>query len=105
MADIEQSGFSEFDRLLAIARRTRELLDAFLDDGHLPTGGADFPADAALPHLEGIQDGFRLWLRAAAARLPELQHLVLQAGFARAAPATGPASLAPLAVAEPEGAQ
>ena len=105
MADIEQSGFSEFDRLLAIARRTRELLDAFLDDGHLPTGGADFLADATLPHLEGIQDGFRLWLRADAAGLAELQHLVLLAGLARAEPATGPERDAAVAEAEAEARQ
>jgi hypothetical protein len=87
MADIEQSGFSEFDRLLVIVRRTRELLDAFLGEGGLPTGGADFLAGATLPHLEGIHDGFQLWLRADAAGLAELQHLVLQAGLARAEPA------------------
>jgi hypothetical protein len=89
MADIEQSGFSEFDRLLAIVRRTRELLDAFLGEGELPTGGADFLAGATLPHLEGIHEGFQLWLRADAAGLAELQHLVLQAGLARAEPARG----------------
>jgi hypothetical protein len=103
MADIEQSGFSEFDRLLAIVRRTRELLDAFLGDGRLPDGGADFLADATLPHLEGIHDGFQLWLRADTAGLAELQHLVLQAGLARAEPARNVAERqAALAEAEAE---
>jgi len=42
MTEIEQSGFSEFDRWLALARRTRELLDAAVGDGELPEGGADY---------------------------------------------------------------
>ena len=46
MAELGTSGFSQFDRLVAVVRRTRELLDAVAADGALPAGGADFLADA-----------------------------------------------------------
>lgn len=84
MAELGASGFSQFDRLTALVRRTRELLDAVAADGALPTGGADFLADATLPHLEGVQDGFRGWLRAEAAGTAELRYLVGQEGVIRA---------------------
>ncbi len=85
MAELGNSGFSQFDRLVAVVRRTRELLDAVAADGALPSGGADFLADATLPHLEGIQDGFRGWLRADAAGRAEMRYLVNQQGSIRAA--------------------
>jgi hypothetical protein len=85
MAELGTSGFSQFDRLVAVVRRTRELLDAVAADGALPSGGADFLADAALPHLEGIQDGFRGWLRADAAGRAEMHYLVSQQGSIRVA--------------------
>ena len=96
MAGLGTSGFSQFDRLVAVVRRTRELLDAVAADGELPSGGADFLADATLPHLEGIQDGFRGWLRADAAGPAELRYLVIQQGAIRAAdrPADREAELA-----------
>lgn len=84
MAGLGTSGFSQFDRLAAVVRRTRELLDAVAADGALPSGGADFLADATLPHLEGIQDGFRGWLRADSAGTAELRFLVAQQGAIRA---------------------
>ncbi len=76
VSDIEQSGFSEFDRWLGLARRTRELLDAAVDEGGLPAGGADYLADRTLPHLEGVQVGFLGWLRADAAGVAELRYLI-----------------------------
>lgn len=85
MAELGDSGFSQFDRLVAVVRRTRELLDAVAADGALPSGGADFLADATLAHFEGIQDGFRGWLRADAAGTAELRYLVGQHGAIRVA--------------------
>jgi hypothetical protein len=85
MADLGSSGFSHFDRLLAIVQRTRELLDAVAGEGELPAGGADYLADATLPHLEGIQDGFRMWLRAETADRAELSYLIGHAAAVRAA--------------------
>jgi hypothetical protein len=83
MHDLEQSGFSEFDRWHALARRTRELFDAVIGDGALPDGGADFIADRTLPHVEGVQAGFVGWLRSESAGLDELRYLLRRAGMVR----------------------
>ena len=80
MRDLEQSGFSEFDRWHALARRTRELLDAALGDGSLPEGGADYLAERALRHVEGVQAGFVGWLRSESAGIAELRYLLGRVG-------------------------
>ena len=80
MSEIEQSGFSHFDQWLALVRRTRELLDAAIDEGGLPAGGADYLADLTLPHLEAVQAGFVGWLRADTAGLAELRYLLSLVG-------------------------
>ena len=38
-------------------------------------------ANEALPHVDDIEGGFRLWLRASAAELGELRQLILHAGL------------------------
>jgi hypothetical protein len=76
MHDLEPSGFNEFDQWLALAQRTRELLDVAVADGELPDGGADYLADRTLPHVEGVQAGFVGWLRSDAAGLAELRYLL-----------------------------
>jgi hypothetical protein len=89
MHDLEPSGFSEFDQWLALARRTRELLDAAVADGGLPDGGADYLADRTLPHVEGVQAGFVGWLRTEAAGVAELRDLLGRVAALRVdAPAT-----------------
>ncbi|HTC86063.1 MAG TPA: hypothetical protein VK656_05135 [Candidatus Acidoferrum sp.] len=85
MADLGQTGFEQFDRIVAIVRRTRELLDAVASDGALPDGGADYLSDETLPHLESVQRGFRGWLRADSAGRAELHYLITQSGAVRAA--------------------
>jgi hypothetical protein len=87
MKDIEQSGFSEFDGWRALARRTRELLDAAVLDRVLPAGGADFIAAETLPHIEGIQNGFVGWLRSDAAGISELRYLLGLVAVTRVEPA------------------
>lgn len=82
---IDRSGFPDFDRVLDLARRTRELLDALVIDGALPSGGAELLADETLPHLETVQAGFRGWLRAEGIDLAELRYLLLQLGELRVA--------------------
>lgn len=101
MSDIEQSGFSEFDRWLTLARRTRELLDVALGEGQLPSGGADYLADRTLPHVEGVQAGFIGWLRSDAAGLDELRYLLGRVGSLRV---EGPLSDAERRAAEAETA-
>jgi hypothetical protein len=88
MSDIEQSGFSEFDGWRALARRTRELLDAAVLDRALPAGGADFIAAETLPHIEGIQNGFLGWLRSDAAGISELRYLLGLVAATRVEPAS-----------------
>ncbi len=91
MADIHGTGFAELDELLALVRRTRELLDEAIAEGELPDDGVDFLADATLPHVEGIQAGFRGWLRSEGVGLAELQYLLgLTAGVREPEP-TSPA--------------
>jgi hypothetical protein len=83
MHDLEQSGFSEFDRWLALAHRTRELLDAAIGEGVLPDGGAAYLSDLTLPHVEGVQAGFVGWLRSDSAGLAELRYLLARVGSMR----------------------
>lgn len=78
MRSMEQTGFLDFDQLLELVRRTRELLDAALDEGELPAGGADYLAAATLPHIEGIEAGFVGWVRTEHAGLDELRYLLSQ---------------------------
>src|ERR687884_2184317 len=87
MANFEGSGFSQFDRLLDLVRRTRELLDTVVDEGELPEGGAAYREATTLPHLEGIQSGFHGWLRSDAADAAELRYLLLQVAHLRVLPA------------------
>jgi hypothetical protein len=85
-AMIDGSGFSQLDRLLALVRTTRELLDGVVDAGELPAGGAAFLEGATLPHLEGVQSGFQGSLRSEAAGAEELRYLLLQVAQARVTP-------------------
>ncbi len=89
MAEIEQSGFAQLDRLLELVRRTRELLDDVVAAGGLPEGGRDYLADRTLPHVEEIQSGFHGWLRSEAADLAELQYLLRQVAALRVEPPDG----------------
>jgi hypothetical protein len=81
MNTFETTGFAEFDRLAELFRRTRGLLDVLSATGSLPEGGSDVLATQTLPHVEDIEEGFRIRLRASAAELSELRRLVLQAGI------------------------
>jgi hypothetical protein len=91
MDEFEHSGFAEIDRLLDLVRTTRELLDAVVDEGGLPSGGAAFLAERTLPHLEGVQAGFQGWLRSDAAGLDELRFLIRQVASLRVDPPASPA--------------
>ena len=86
MANLDGTGFTQFDRLLDLVRRTRELLDSVADGGELPEGGAAYLEATTLPHLEGIQNGFHGWLRSDVADLAELRYLLLQVAQLRVAP-------------------
>jgi hypothetical protein len=84
MQSLEPSGFAEFDRMVAVFRRTRELLDLAWQADQLPDEAADVIANQSLPHVEDIEQGFRVWLRAGAAEIAELRTLVARAGVGAA---------------------
>jgi hypothetical protein len=86
MTSTDRSGFGEFDRVLALVRSTRLVLDALLHEGELPAGGSDFLAAATLPHVEAIEAGLRGWLRADMAGLDELRYLVGRIAESRVGP-------------------
>lgn len=81
MVAIEPSGFAEFDRLADLFRRTRELLDLATATSEVPDSAAEVLATETLPHVEDIEEGFRVWLRASAAELAEMRALVVRAGL------------------------
>lgn len=76
MERLEASGFSEFDRLAVLFRRTRELLDVATAIGDLPDEATEVLATETLPHVEDIEEGFRVQLRAATTGLTELRALI-----------------------------
>jgi hypothetical protein len=82
MNSFEASGFAEFDRMAMLFQRTRELLDLVTATGELPEGAAEMLAHETLPHVEDIEQGFRVSLRAGMAELDELRALVARAGVA-----------------------
>jgi hypothetical protein len=84
----EASGFSEFDRLAMLFRRTRELLDLVTATGELSDEATEMLANETLPHVEDIEEGFRVSLRASAAGLAELRQLVRRAGMTGGDPTT-----------------
>ncbi len=84
MSQRDTSGFPDLDHLLALARRTRELLDDVVVERVLPDDATSFLEHVTLPHLEGVQAGFVGWLRSEAAELAELQYLIRQTAELRA---------------------
>src|SRR5215210_8884035 len=80
MISFEASGFAEFDRMAILFRRTRELLDMVTATGALPDGAAELLAHETLPHVDDIEEGFRVSLRAGTAGLDELRALIARAG-------------------------
>jgi len=74
------SGFADFDRMAAVFRTTREMLDVVAVADQWPDEAAEVIATGALPHVEDVEEGFRVWLRAGAVELAELRTLVARAG-------------------------
>lgn len=81
MEPIASSGFSEFDRLGVVFGRTLALLQAVMVTGDLPEGATEVLATETLPHIEDVEAGFRVRLRATESNLEDLRTLVLQGGL------------------------
>jgi hypothetical protein len=80
MHPLEPTGFADFDRMAAVFRRTRELLHFVGATDQFPDDASELIATEALPHVEDIEEGFRVSLRAGAVELAELRALVARAG-------------------------
>jgi hypothetical protein len=80
MHSLETSGFAEFDRMAALFQRTRDLLDAVSATNEVTDEATEVLATETLPHIEDIEEGFRVWLRAGPVDLAELRALVARAG-------------------------
>jgi hypothetical protein len=88
MSELVASGFGEFDRLAVMYRRTLALLDQVTATGALPADATSVLASQTLPHVEDMEAGFRVWLRASHADLVELRAMVERAGVTTAEPQT-----------------
>lgn len=84
------SGFAEFDRLTGLMVRARDVLEQVIRDQALSADAAAFLAGTVLPHVELVEEGFRVSLRAGAADAAELRWLVSSAGVGATVP-EGPA--------------
>jgi hypothetical protein len=80
MQTFESSGFAEFDRMAALFKRTRALLDAVSTADEVSDEATELIATETLPHVADIEEGFRVSLRAGAAEIAELRTLVARAG-------------------------
>jgi hypothetical protein len=100
MADLLASGFADFDRLALLYRRTLELLDELWLTGDLPADGPEVLATQTLPHVEDMETGFRVWLRANEADTAEMRAMIARAGVT-----SGPATPAERAAALIEAMQ
>jgi hypothetical protein len=81
MSELVASGFGDFDRLAVLYRRTRELLDEVSATGGVPSGTTQVLATETLPHVEDMEAGFRIRLRATEAHIDELRILVSRSGM------------------------
>lgn len=81
MSEVTSSGLADFDRLAALFRRTRAILDALLETGGLPPGATEVLTTETLPHIEDVEQGFHSRLRAAGTDVGVLRQLVQHAGL------------------------
>ena len=81
MHSIEPTGFAEFDRMAALFSRTRQLLHEVSATREISDAATATLATETLPHVEDIEEGFRVWLRAGAADISELRAFVARAGM------------------------
>src|SRR3954453_23888487 len=81
MNSLESSGFAEFDRMAALFSRTRQLLHEVMATHEISDEATAMLATETLPHVEDIEEGFRVWLRAGAVEISELRELVGRAGL------------------------
>lgn len=79
------SGFADFDRLTELFVRARDVFERVTRERDLSREASDFLAAAVLPHVELVEEGFRVSLRASGLDLAELRWFVLSAGLGQPA--------------------
>lgn len=73
--------FEEFHALAVVFGRSRAALDEILEHGHADASTVAWLTDRTLPHIEGVEAGFRAQLRASDGDLPEMRGLVARGGL------------------------
>lgn len=81
MSELTSTPFEEFAALAALFARTRDALHDVVLRGRADAHGASLLADETLPHIEGIEAGFRSRLRSSEGGLGELRGLVTRSGL------------------------
>jgi hypothetical protein len=84
---MKASGFADFDRLTDLFVRARDVLERVARAEELSPESTAFLAGAVLPHVELVEEGFRISLRAGGVDRAELRWLVSAAGVGRDLPA------------------
>jgi hypothetical protein len=81
VSDIAATPFEEFDALAVLFGRTRRALDEVLALGLASETTSSLLAAETLPHIEGVEAGFRARLRSTEGDLPELRDLIARGGL------------------------
>ena len=89
MSEISATAFQEFEALAGLFGRTRLVLDQVIARGRLPATATMLLASETLPHIEGVEAGFRARLRTSESDVDELRGLLLRGGLGVPEPRDG----------------
>jgi len=81
MSEISPQAFEEFGALARLFGRTRLVLHELLSHGDLSSADSALLTMETLPHIEGVEAGFKGRLRTSEGHVDELRGLVLQGGL------------------------
>lgn len=96
MSEVSSEAFAEFDALASLFGRTRTVLDEAMSRGEISPAAATLLASETLPHIEGVESGFKARLRTSEGDVDELRHLLQRSGLGIPAPRDGPEQRAAL---------
>ena len=96
MSEISAQAFEEFEALARLFGRTRVVLHELLAHGDLSSADSALLAKETLPHIEGVEAGFKARLRTSEGHMDELRELVLHGGLAVPEPRDDPEARAAL---------
>lgn len=96
MSEVSSEAFAEFEALASLFGRTRTVLDDAMGRDGISSAAATLLASETLPHIEGVESGFKARLRTSEGDVDELRQLLLRSGLGVAAPRDGPETRAAL---------